>query len=555
MAHHTPAADLPALPNNLEKQLDNYLLGLRKINQKRDSNRREDIDREIDFLRYTFHQYIFSREARIDAVSSPEIQEAIQKKTKLFPLGVPKLIICLDGRVLAKLFAGLHGNSLRLPAGDSKEIIPNEVDGRLFLPARSILAKMLFDTFKKTDTSVEVLDSHAGCAARGLEENERHNRPLADNGRYQDVIRKKAMGQAMIEAVAAKFGSSKRLVIIQTSFDPHTGFLTMGLEQCLNDPRAQKEGFTDEVVSQLAKQKKVISTSEFVENPAYQVIQAAFVEYQFSINYEIDYQNSTKKFWDAVVSMHDQIIPIIEERLQETFEGLRAKDQADILRERAVLLLANAFNAYLHNLYPTYPYHEHDESIIIGTFSDKGPYDRVRSFATNPDDPDFSRNAALAYSLIKGNRLAGRMSQVEAAFVSKLYPSREELALAPVPLVKFERYNQLPDDIETIQKADWSDLVDMNWSVMTDKEFGDYLISKIPNITRVSAEAINRLRRRARRLYKPRRATTNQLIEGRIAPLWVLAGLDRKALAIFPFLKSGYSESELEPGIVLDDEI
>ncbi|MBI4175437.1 hypothetical protein HY523_02355 [Candidatus Berkelbacteria bacterium] len=551
------AGSLPKFNPRTQTQIDTYMTALRRINDRRGSRRRSDVDRELAVLEFQLAHFLASRSERLDDLDSSEVQETIKLKNKLFPLGVPYLFLCLDGRVLAKLFAGLHGHSVRLPAGDSKEIVGNDTDGTPFMPDHSNIARTIYRTLDSLDrdTLVEVLDSHYHCAARKAEEEERYVTTLPDYGRYYDVVRKKQMGAAIIEAVRARYGETKRIIIIQTGFNPETGYLKMGLErdEVLADAEVKTVGFTDTVVERLIREGKIISTEQLVHDPAASDFRDTFSRYRFPINYQTDYRASTSRFWQAIQAMHQEGTLLV--RLEEKIAAIFPQSAADEQRERALLLLANAFNGYLHEQYQSYPYGEHDESVVVGTYSDLGPYDRIRAFSANPDDPNFCAHVVFAQKLIRANRETpdspdeptrqyGRMSLLEAEVIPRLYPDRHGFARAPVWQIKFERYKTIPDDIEIIRTTNWGDLADINWRAMTDQEFGDYLETKLPNISRNSVETINRLRHRALRHYDLNQPTAPLLLEGQLTPLWILAGPDRRTLALLPFLTAGYSPAE-----------
>jgi hypothetical protein len=540
------------LPANIQIQLDRYFDALTEVDQTR-STPRPFFDKEAKALKFKAANFIYSRDKRVDDLVSGPVVEAIRIKTALFPYGVPKLIICLDGRVLGKLMAGLHGNAMRVPAGDSKDYVPRKRDGKLML-VKGELSQIVDRALRDTDLMVEDFDSHLGCAARDLEEEDRYFRKFPDNGLRFDVMRKSAQAAALVGYVQNKYGGKKRIIPIQTSFEPTTGFCYMGLELCVEDPRVIKDGFSKpvedkdlteraklpDVLGQLVSEGKILYTKHLMDTFQDGAIRKAFERYKFPLNYETNYQADTLRFWKSIASMKSEVLPVVEKAVAGLF-GDKIPDSKEVT-ERALLLLANAFGAFLHNQNEKYPYAEHDESVIVGTYSEKGPFDRARSFSINPDNANFSAYVKLARDLIRKNRQASRMSQLEKQMVSELFKSRDEYINVPILLVQFERVKEVLRDIQDVQKADWSDLPRVPWMTMTDREFTKYLESKVRDITTITATAINKLRQRAINLYRPGLPSTEAVLEGAITPLWILASQDRRTLTLLPFLTAGYEE-------------
>ena len=252
--------------------------------------------------------------------------------------------------------------------------------------------------------------------------------------------------------------------------------------------------------------------------------------------------------------MSAEALPIIKDKLsfifKVEFSSMTKEEKDKELEQRAVLLLANAYNAFLHNrerdgAQRVYAYEKHDESVIVATLSEKGPFDRARSFSFNPQNPDLSGDIYLAKGLIQGNRRDGRMSVTEKEAVAALYGGRkEDYVNNRIPVIFFERLEIQPDvtAVQRLQAADWSDLAEKNWFGMEEKEFDTYLEEKVPNIPLKVARKINELRQRAISLYKPGQKSTEALLDGRLVPVWTLTGPDRRTLAILPFITKGYGE-------------
>ena len=542
---------LPTVAEGIVQQLQGYTRALVALENKRGRDvHSEDEQKMLAMLYFKLWQFVYSREQRAEDMTSSEISEADQIVQRLFPLGIPRLMLCVDGRVLSKLVAGLHEGAFRVPAGDDAEFIPHREGDGLFLPKDAFLTTMLERSFATRDTVVQVFDSHLHCAARKSSETERLGAEPADEGVFQDVLRKKAMGEALKKYIDGTFHSTKRIYAIQISFNPLDGYCYMGLEkdEHLNHPAVIKTGFTMEVLDTLVIEGKIISTREFVEGK--HLLKDIFIKYFFDVNYETDYRHSTLSFWKNMDVMMEECMPIIRQELVRVFPYLSDDACQDELRERATLLLANAYNAFLHNFDDRqqpreYPYDQHDESVVTVAYGDRGPYDRARSFSVDPNNPDLSYVVRFTAGLIRNNRRAARYSETESEALRACYGEWiETYPQNPVPVFFFERTETDPpaEIVRALQWADWSDIVDRDWMNMTDQQFEGYLNEKVPNIPAVVARKINFLRLRARDLFRSGRSATEDLLEGRLVPVWTLSAPNRRTLAIFPFIAKGYEE-------------
>lgn len=502
--------------------------------------RSKNLDKQLALLSFVFSEFISTREERIADIESPEVTQALKIKEHLFPLGTPKLSLCVDGRVLSKLFAGLHGSASRTPAGENPEFLPTR-DGCYTLSPNSTFAQMVFRSLDGRNVNTQVWDSHAGCAARKQAETERNfGEAPQDDGLYADVILKSKHKEALDRLIENTYNGTKHVVHIQTSFDPHNGDFIMGLEkeENINDEEAKQIGYTHDVLHRLAHENKVISTKNLIETE--EKIQEIFHKYQFALDYENTYRESTLAFWKNIDEMKDEILPIIKRRLIIVFPHLANPKNVEELQQRATLLIANAYNISLFQDH--WPYADHDESIVVVTRSEKGPFRSARAFSISSDDPNKSAVIAFTADLIRKNRLAGRIPKNEKLAMEKYFENVNEYMKSAVPLAFFERiYSPVtPELIEKIRKATWTDLPDSNWIEMTENEFFAYLDKKIPFIPYVAAEAINRLRLEAKKLYIPGKPATKSFLEGRIIPLCALATSDRANITFIPFMLRGY---------------
>jgi len=488
-------------------------------------------------------QFIYSRDKRLEDIQSPEVQMAIQIKKSLFPYGVPNFVICMDVRVLAKLIACLHGHSFRTPAGDIKnEFLPKKNrPSELFLNEGNF-SKMLDEAFMDQPTIMEIFDSHLNCAAGGLRAADYHAKKALDNGLRDDVVRKKRMKAAAIDYVNRKYGTAKNLFVLQTAFNPSNGFCYLGLDRddCLS--RVASQGYTEDNIRELVKEGLILSTSDLVRSG---LIKKLFLKYYFECDYLTDYRQSSFNFWNNIKLMAPRLFPFMEEKVRAVIGPLSEND----LKQAAVFLAANAYNAFLHNfqadgLAKKYVYDVHNESVIAVTTSEKGPFDRATSFSLDPNSPSLSSDLVFGHGLIRNNRAAGRMSTYEIEAMRKVFQGDNERYINnPVLTMFFHRtWEELTtQETKELMGVNWSDLADVDWISMTDDEFRRvYLIKKMPGISAVAASAINNLRKQAVHFFQPGLPSSELILDGRIIPVWTLTDPDRKTIAFLPFLINGY---------------
>lgn len=482
--------------------------------------------------------FISLRNQRVDDLMSNDFLESVAIKSRYFPLENPLFVICIDGRVLTKLIACFNGVSYHVPAGDTKiDFLPIKNNPGKLMLKEGVLSRMIGRLIRENNSIQIILDSHLHCAAGGLSANDRHCCEVADAGLRDDVIRKTAMKEAILEYGKEYFPEAK-IMVTQIAFNPDDGFSFFGLEKkdCL--AASKEKGYTKEVIDSLLLDGKIISTKELAEKQ-----KEDFLKAYFDCDYRLDYRQSTKKFWQNFSDFWEKISPLFF----EIGKSLGINDPIEN-QQISALLLASAYNGFLHNNQADgsakdYSYAVHKESVITVTVSESGPFSGAESFFVHPEAPDISAEIKLGRSLIVGNRQKHRMSPLEIEAVESLFPEYESYIKAPVLAFFFQRSSRilLLEEIKTLQSIDWSDVLSVNWFETTNQEFTDnYLEKKWPGIPAAVAYAINRLRQQAVDIYQPNQAASEDFLSGRIIPIWVLAGPNRQILSVIPFLINGY---------------
>ncbi len=582
--------ELPDQDPKLQWQIQNYSRNYYELypeNYPHRSRSTQETLQELSMFEFKLTNFTYSRDLRTEEIKSPEVQETIEVKKNLHPYGIPKFMVCVDGRVLPKLIGGYHGNAIRSLAGDTIELTYGDED-EMYL-REGHLTEVIDKSLATQDVLCEVLDSHVGCAARNLHANkaagktkipssaewammeilnkledqdilpaeEREKKALlqgelearkglADGGLSVDVERKSKLANAITKYVDIKYGGAKRIVPIQTSFDPHDGYLYMGLEkpECLDDPRTKVKGYDKDTRDALVQEGKIISTKALVANNS--ELRSLLRENYFPVDYEKNYIESTKTFWTNIKDMSEVALPVLEREIVGVFPELAPDDKKDDLRQRSTLLFANLYTGYLLNHDANdepmqYRYHKHIESIIAVTVSEKGPFDRAGSFSVNPNNPDLYNQLLLARGIILQNRELGEMSSLEQAAVQKIYDGEPEgYVNAPVTAVLFERMDVMPTPelLGEIRDIDWSFIKDSDWAAMDEAPFLKLLNEHYNNIPALVASTIEKLRQRAIEFYTQAEQTDEAyvLFKGQLVPVWTLSGPNRETITYLPFI-------------------
>lgn len=517
--------------------VQHYIEAFERIHGKRS-------DAEAALLAFSLENFVASRNDRAKDMLSGEVLESIEIEQRLLPCGLPRTMLCVDGRVLAKLVASLHGGAIRTPAADNAEFLPS-AEGEQFFLSEGELARVLRDVFADRNMATWVLDSHLHCAARKAISTDIHGTTPSDDGLFDDVMRKRHMAQALQKFVQKNFGDQKRIVLIHTSFDPHSGYLFMGLEKerVINDAAVLREGFTEKVLSQLVDEGKILSTERWSQDGG--ILFDVFSKHTFEFDYETSYRTSTLLFWRNLETISEGALPLVEQEILRVFPELQ--DDSRVLRERAVLLIANAFTAFLLNRHAEYPYSEHDESVVVVTSGDRGPYDRMRSFSVDPYNPNLSFVIKFVEGLIRNNRSAGRSSDVESKVIKKLFENTPgEYVRSAVPVFFFQKLEQTnsSESVRALNATDWSDIATLPWMDMSSEEFANFLKGKAPILSDGIVAKIEQLRKDAQALFQPGLSATDDLLSGRLLPVFALRSFEHEIIALFPFLAKGYREKE-----------
>lgn len=560
---------MTVLSKTIKDQIISFVDLLEVYNSKLPPERQRPSEGYV-FLRYFFSAFVADRNKRADEVNSSENKTIIKLGEKQLPMTTLS-VMCMDGRVkMIHVFgfsAGI-GSSLRVPGGLLKEFIRAK-DGQLMLEDNSNFAELLNSAVVKNKYLAEIFDSHWGCAARKGEEGAKGGSP-EDSGLFSDVLHKREMVRATKKYILEKYGDENQIVLIQTTFNPITGYLYMGLETSRalafakeyafkktqkenKNPNSATSVYSKEVIKGLINEGLIISTGNLIDN---QTIKEILNKHLFKISWKKDYLKTAKSFWEEIALMKDLILPILKRNLISIYPELTNSDKNTQreLEERAMLLLCNGFNAYLHNhdhnefeylgeddrKYEKQEHYEYDEHIEEGIKVSEGgypPYKIPMFVIFSGDEKNMPGNLELASGIVRDNRLKGHVKDG-----SESYSNPEDFAKAPVPVVMQEiiRDQRLTkDDWGALEKIDWSDLTHLEWDKMNSEEFARYVEGK-GKLSIALANGLERLRRKMSIIFDKDAATSAHLIDQYKVVLPVVCDQDRETHVVIPFVKLGY---------------
>jgi hypothetical protein len=540
--------------NKIEKKISGIIDRLEKYNQLRTLPRS---DSDFRFIRDFFPRFIEDQKQRADEIDSPEYQNALALAKAQFP-HKPHSVVCVDGRVLLFLIYGGIADiddSIRVPGGMLREFIRGK-DGHFLLRSGSNYAKLLEKAIEQSDDGciLQIFDSHIGCAARKAEEAGKGKYP-GDSGLLADVRHKRQMVEAAVRYVKDHYGTKKRIIPIQISFNPHTGYLFMGLEtNRAYDYAVEHEGeFNDEIIKQLVDYNLIISTEALVHEAA---IRKILEKYDFDLSWTEGYIKSATEFWKGVSQLKHELAPIIEEKLVAIYPSLRdtSREVQEELQSRMILIIANMYSGFLENKHPQIQdtAHNHavnqdqDHAYSYGVHEEEGvrvgeggfpPY-KISMFGVfSLDSNTLPANIQLAASLVRGNRKDGRVKDRSGTFTDP-----DEFAQAPIPVILREvtRDARLTkEEWRSFENIDWSDLMDLEWDMMTEEEFENYIEAKA-KLPQSIANSLKRLRHRMMILYDPNQAISHNVTNQDFIVLPVVSDRSRRIWSVIPFVKLGY---------------
>ncbi len=531
-------------------QLNSFLFAradVRAHHQREKFINPSDSEKTHRFLGIFYTGLIEERNRRADEFNSPEVITARSTADQIMPLKTYG-VTCMDSRVMRTIMFGLplgHGGFLRIPSGKITEITPSNGEKFTLMPDKPF-TQTLEEAFLKSDYIAKILDSHIGCAAQKRDQLDIWGKAPEDDGLFYDVIDKKYTADAIKRHVVRKHHIDKRVFPIQTSFDPHNGFLYMGLETPDAIIAGKRAGnvFTSEVREQLVNEGKILYTKQLAENPTIkQFLEEHTIE---NFDWSSNYRNTMAAFWKNMEALSkSEAMEVIKQKVSGIFRGNIAE-----LHERAMLLALNIYNAYHLNKSGSYPYGEHEETVVVVSEGENGPYAKNPAFSVHSDSTkDLDNAVRLAASIVRDNRISPKKDSDKSPRISDTtgeYPDAENFVSAPVPatLETIIRGDVGTNDWDMLNRImQLEEFVPNNWHTMNSDQFKNHIRKNIVSGMPLNFfDALDTLRKQMIEINDPTSSLNRLILEGQIEMLPVLVDNNREIRAIVPFIYKGYRE-------------
>jgi hypothetical protein len=252
-------------------------------------------------------------------------------------------------------------------------------------------------------------------------------------------------------------------------------------------------------------------------------------------DWQDNYRGTLSAFWENMQAMvqDGQLASYIQEHyVRRLFPQASEKE----LQERAMLLAMNTYNAYNLNLTSAYPHAVHQESCVVISEGEHGPYREHSAFAIfSKATAQYDENIGLASDLIRGNREEERISDTTNLYVD----DKDGFIKAPVPIIHKAIIREDVDWDAVRAIVSHKNFLPENWRTMTNKEFEEHIMEITHNRHLGVFNALNTLRNEMSVFYDPQGKIDDALFDGEVEILPVLVNKRREIQAIVPFYSLG----------------
>lgn len=444
-------------------------------------------------------QYLISRQERADDLGTVEIAKA-QKLARSY-IGENQhdfFATCVDGRNMPTVMFSKPphvGGVLRSPAGAVTGFMEGQQPGSVFIDWDSYVVKRVSKLIEEKANEVIFygLDSHLGCAARGLIHSTEGGKQK-DQGLRSDVMSKIMTAKGLLtlrETLQQKKGQVAQLIPTFFSYDPHLGGVIMGLEMHVNDPRVVTEGFTPEILDQLAKEGKIVRSFDLLLN---EVVLSELKQKVSQADFRNRFSDSMLSNWKAITKIYasgeSKVYALLLDTLTKAYKksGWKVENQDDLsafsiskntMRQKAKFLLKNLVTRYsIAQTNHTWPYDSHREDLTVVTDGGYAPFSSLNAFAVFSRDLNaLLPNTKLTIDLIRQFRKSGNAQNpvVEYEF------STDEFVSAPVVIVNKAIFRNVTEsEWQVLAKIDFSEVFStINWDDVSVLNWGKEDVSAV----------------------------------------------------------------------------
>lgn len=369
--------------------------------------------------------FLEARTLRANDLSTSEVHQSQELARTYIGIGNHDFFAtCVDGRNMPTVMFSKPphvGGVLRTPAGTVTGFMEGSTPGTVFIDRDSFVVRQIERLLleRPNQTIFYGLDSHLGCAARGLIHGTEGGKQQ-DKGLRADVLNKMMTARGILELRKQLFTQKQEvaeIIPVFFSFDPHCGSVVMGLEMHINLPEVVEKGYTEDVLSALANEGKIVRALDLLEDPEVKKLLAKAVRAK-SADFRTEFPRSLAANWQAIHALYahgkGRLYEIVLHKLRSAYEqgGWRI-GQDDVidaqhisektLRQKAKFLMKNMVTRYsIAGADHHWPYEHHKEDMVVITDGGYAPFAQLDAFSVfSRDTTTLLANTKLTIDLIR----------------------------------------------------------------------------------------------------------------------------------------------------------
>jgi hypothetical protein len=503
------------IPSYLKKQLA-FFMESQYVQCERVSTKKKDTERLKAYREWMTKfgtDFLATRFQRGGELASQEIVEARKIAHEYIGQGNHDFFCtCMDGRNLpVVIFSKVPhvGGVLRTPAGRLEGFSTGREPGSIVIDRKSPVVKQIEKllTQRPNETIYYGLDSHYGCAARGLLY-EQFGGTCQDKGLSSDIQEKLAVGRGLLalrEQLIKEGLQVARIVPAFFSYNSATGYVTMGLEANIDNPDVEDVGFTFHdahgeshdhqtfATDSLAKEEKIVRAEDLIHDAVIQSALMAAKEFIVpgSADFREDYAKALLNNWKAIRMIYgkgeSKAFLHIVNKLSNAYSnsGWVVSEEDDLndkkistttIHQKAKFMLKNIITRYaIAGTSDKWPFDTHIEGLGVITDGGYGPFpandegvefDAFSIFSKDLDS--MAESTRLVINLIRSSR---KKKSVRNPYPEMLENGNDaQFENGPVMIVN-KAILRIDDEKtwQILEKVDFSRLAEMDfkWAQMS----------------------------------------------------------------------------------------
>ncbi|RJR15286.1 hypothetical protein C4579_02630 [Candidatus Microgenomates bacterium] len=526
-------------------------------------------ERQFAWAKAFVQKFILVRADRANDINKSELYQARELAAALFGSENHHFVLgCMDGRNIPAVVMShpAHvGGTARTQGGEFFGIsdgigadVRIQPDSYLVGRVQALLRN------KRGEKIFYSLDSHKGCAARGLASKVKGM--VYDGGLRDDILRKIQIARGL-NKIRQDLDQQEVVAEIYPqffSFDPHDGSMTMGLEMHLDTDTVGKKGFTPEVLEQLSKEGKIVTTWDFLFDPQVQSILEQQVQ---PVDFRNQYAESMLSNWTAITNLYaggnGEVFQRIYDSLYQAYQnsGWQVGEAEDLenkvisengLIHKAKIMLKNIVTRWsIAQDHHVWPFDVHNEQAIVLTEGGYGPFTEISVFSifSKEDNDLLMDDTRLALGLVRDFRRRGAETQGAEGISDPLgMLEGDEFIEAPILIMNKAIMRNIPDEAwehlqnidltSLLTSIDWDDFKLREWTrADVEKHLRDgngNLASTHYDIAVSYIDGVYELFDRMRHMMLVDNQFREMLIHGNIMVMNLMVDADRRARILLP---------------------